>query len=140
VQWITIALTVILPAGKIPHEIPEVHIAHLVSEKIPKILSEGRTDNNLLVGTRTYGIPATLDLSPVSVGFLMIRLRTVHPRENGHELLIVFVFRPVIRLVFSIHLIVTGNYPFYIHNRSTVIMPVKLGRPSVLFHIYIVGK
>ena len=42
VNSIPITLNIILPAGKVPHEISEIHEAKLVPEKISQILSECR--------------------------------------------------------------------------------------------------
>ena len=64
----TMSLQVVLPAGKIPHEIPHVHMPHLVTEKEPHIFRKG----GFVLGR----IPVELHFSHPSDHRLTICIRT----------------------------------------------------------------
>ncbi|KAF5058328.1 hypothetical protein DSECCO2_347730 [anaerobic digester metagenome] len=84
------SFNIILPAGKIPHKVTEVHMAELVTEKETHVFSESRPDDGFrfpaVIGGRD-GNP--LYLSPAFISPDVIILRTPHTRKNRGEFRIV---------------------------------------------------
>ena len=83
-------LDVVLAAGEVPQEVAPVHPVHLVLEEEPQVLAHGGLvdDRGLALAVRGP-YRGALEVAPLLVFGLVLRLRTVHPREQHGELRIV---------------------------------------------------
>ena len=86
----TKSLNIVLPACKIPHEIPDIHMPYLVAEEIFQVLSEGWFIKDLCFSVRTCSRNRDSLPCPVLVErFMSFPCSAPHPWEKCGETFVI---------------------------------------------------
>ncbi len=126
---LTMTLYIILSAGKVPHEIAQIHITDLVAKEKVHILSETWNANGAvtIVAVSTHAalnritllVPPEvveirfIHLSPIEILICMPVLVAPHPGEYSFCITIILVFPVLLNLVILLLALVVTGFPIF---------------------------
>ena len=139
IQYLPMALDVVLTSGEVPHEITPIHEIELVCEEEAEILTESRLHDRSHLSTTTVFDWYTLHIGPLFISRDVTRITTEHTWKQHVQFIHILIFRIVMGDIITILFVrILFDHPTI--GRCTLFGDSSTSSPLILpFHLRYVG-